>query len=371
MASKVSLSIKLLIIPFVLIGGVFMGLQFMRPVVTVDAAWIDVAVDAIPGTVTVRSKQETQLKSDVGGRVAETFLEIGKRVSEGDVLVQIDTGDVEIELNRLKNELDAIERKIEVGSQIRYSLIDAQEKLEGSERLLTRGSLSEAEFEKQKRNVQQIEDRMALEELQNQQQLDKLQNQLMVRERQKGKMTIRAPINCIIADVFAFRGDLIGGGAPIAKIISPVKVVEARISQEDMGGLTVGEQASVRFLGYGDELHSAEVVKILPVADADTQRYVVHLGVEVEPDRLVPGITGEVSIVLDQRENAIVIPRRALIGNEVYIVDDGVVEVRAVTRGFVGLNKVEILEGVTEGEWVVTSNLDRLRSGDRVRIRED
>ena len=144
----------------------------MRPVVTVDAAWIDVAVNAIPGTVTVRSKQETQLKSDVGGRVAETFLEIGKKVSEGDVLVQIDTGDIEIELDRLRNELDAIKRKIEVGSQIRYSLIDAQENWRVSQRLLNRGGLSEAEFEKQKREVQQIEDRIALEELQNQKELD-------------------------------------------------------------------------------------------------------------------------------------------------------------------------------------------------------
>jgi len=371
MASKVSFSIKLLIVPAVLIGGVLIGLRFMRPFVTVDTAWIDTAVDAIPGTVTVRSKQETQLKSDVGGRVAETFLEIGKKVEEGEVLVRIDTGDIEIELDRLGKELDAIKRKIEVGSQIRYSLIDAQEKLEGSERRFTRGSLSEAEFEKQTRDVQQIEDRIALEELKNQQDLAKLENQLMVGERRKEKMTIRAPIDCIIAEVFAFRGDLIGGGAPIAQIISPVKVVEARISQEDMAGLTVGQRSSVRFLGYGDELHGAEVVKILPVADADTQRYVVHLDVEVDPDRLIPGITGEVSIVLDQRENAVVIPRRALIGDEVYIVMDGVIEVRAVTRGFVGLNKVEILEGLTEGERVVTSNFDRLRSGDRVRIRED
>ena len=371
MAPKVSFSIKLLIIPIVLIGGVFVGLRFLRPVVPVYAAWIDVAVNAIPGTVTVRSKQETQLKSDVGGRVAETFLEIGKKVREGDVLVRIDTGDIEIELDRLKSELEAIKRKIEVGSQIRYSLIDAQEKLEDSERLFTQGRLSEAEFEKQERNVQQIEDRLALEDLQNQQQLDQLQNQLMVRERQKGKMTIRAPIDCIIAEVYAFRGDLIGSGGPIAKIISPVKVVEARISQEDMGGLTVGQKSSVRFLGYGDELYNAEVVKILPVADAETQRYVVHLGVEVDPDRLVPGITGEVTIVLDQREDAVVIPRRALIGNEVYIVNDGMVEVRTVTRGLVGLNRVEILEGLAEGEQVVTSNFDRLRSGDRVRIRED
>jgi RND family efflux transporter MFP subunit len=371
MASTVSISAKFLVVLALLIGGVFVGLRFLRPVVSVGSAWVDTAVRAIPGTVTVRAKQETQLKSDVGGRVAETFLEIGRKVSEGEVLVVINTDDIEIEINRLRNELDALRRKIEVGSQTRYTLIDAQLNLEESERLLKRGSLPAVEFEKKKRAVQQIEDRIALEELQNQQQLDSMENNLMVRERQKEKMTILAPIDCIIADVVAFRGDLIGAGAPIAQIISPVKVVEARISQEDMRGLTLGQKASVCFLGYGDELYKAEVVKILPVADADTQRYIVHLSVEVDPDLLVPGITGEVSIVIDQRENAIVVPRRAVIGNEIYIVKDGVIEVRTITRGFIGLNKIEILEGVSEGERVVTSNYDHLRSGDRIRILED
>lgn len=367
---RASIWIKILVVIALVAVAALVGLRMLRPVVAVDAAWVDTAVNAIPGTVTVRSHQTTEVKGEVGGRVLESHLEIGDRVKEGEVLVQIDTADLEIEITKLRNDIEATNRRIEIGSQTIYTLIDAEERYEGAVRAHQRGSLSSADLGKQQRAVQQIKDKIALEELRNQEQLKGLENQLSVRERQLEKMTIRAPIDCIIADVFAFRGDLIGGGAAIARIISPVKLVEARINQEDMAGLKVGQRSSVRFIGYGTKLYNAEVVKILPVADETTQRYIIHLDVDVDPDLLIPGITGEVSIVIDQHENAVVIPRRSLIGEEVYLVVDGVIEVRKVVSGFVGLNKVEIVSGIEPGERVVIENFDRLRPGDRVRVRD-
>lgn len=365
---KTPVWIKILVVLAIVAGAAFAFRYFLRPVVSVVAAWVDTAVDAIPGTVTVRSRQDTEIKGEVGGRVLESDLEIGARYAEGDVLVQIDTADLEIEIDKLRKNLEAVARRIEIGSETRYSLIDAEERYEGAVRAHQRGSLSNADLGKQERAVQQIKDKIALEELRNQEQLTSLENTLSVRERQLEKMTIRAPIDCIITDVYAFRGDLIGGAAPIARIISPVKLVEARISQEDMAGLEIGQRSSVRFIGYGSKMYGAQVVKILPVADEETQRYIIHLEVDVDPDLLIPGITGEVSIVIAQRENAVVIPRRSLIGDEVYLLVDGVIEARQVEPGFTALNKVEIVSGLDAGELVVIENFDRLRPGDRVRV---
>jgi multidrug efflux pump subunit AcrA (membrane-fusion protein) len=42
-----------------------------------------------------------------------------------------------------------------------------------------------------------------------------------------------------------------------------------------------------------------------------------------------------------------------------------------VERGFISLNQVEVLSGLDEGERVVVEKLDRLRNGDRVRIKRD
>ena len=73
----------------------------------------------------------------------------------------------------------------------------------------------------------------------------------------------------------------------------------------------------MRFLSFGQEQYKGRVSKILPSADSATQRYTVFLDVFVPPDRaLVPGLTGEVSIIITQHTNAIIIPRRALVGQD-------------------------------------------------------
>ena len=73
-------------------------------------------------------------------------------------------------------------------------------------------------------------------------------------------------------------------------------------------------------------------------------------------------------MVLGSAPDAIVIPRRALLGNKVFVVSAGRVKAREVQIGFLGLNKVQIISGLEPGEHVVVENLDMVRTGGRVRV---
>ncbi len=94
------------------------------------------------------------------------------------------------------------------------------------------------------------------------------------------------------------------------------------------------------------------------------------LTVDVDAARevLVPGLTGEGYLIKNQRENAVRVPRRALVGNRVYVVENGKIDVRTVQAGFLSLNLAEILEGVEAGEQVVLEGQDLLRDGQSVTI---
>jgi len=164
-------------------------------------------------------------------------------------------------------------------------------------------------------------------------------------------------------------GDHIGREAPVATLISSTRTIEAKVSEENFAGIKVGQKASVRFLGYGSQLYSGSVVKVLPTANAETQRYVVHLSVDLPVEKLVPGLTGEVSIVLGERDAAAIIPRRALRGNEVFVVNGSTVELRKVQTGYLALNQAEIIGGLKVGERVIVEELDRFQAGDRVRVK--
>ena len=150
-------------------------------------------------------------------------------------------------------------------------------------------------------------------------------------------------------------------------LISTDRKVVARISEEDFAGIRLGQKASVRFLSYGNELYTASVSKILPTADPDTQRYEVFLNVDLPLELLIPGLTGEVSIVVGEHENTLIVPRRALFGTSLFVVKNGVVHLRKVSIGYIGLNEAEILDGVGEGERIIVDEIDRFRDGDHVR----
>lgn len=339
----------------------------LKPTAKVAVVEAGKAQSLVPGSVTVQAEYEMELKSEINGRVIKSELDPGKPVKAGAVLVQIDTGDLTLEIDQIQNEYETAKKRIAVGSAIALELESANESLQNFERLTKAGNYPAAELEKQRRLVKQIEQRLALEEVFNTQQLATYENTLKVKRRQLEKMTITAPFDGVVSEVFARPGDLISGGAPIAVLIATSRTVEAKISEENFSGIQEGQRAFVRFLVYGDWQYDATVSKILPTADPTTQRYIVHLDVKIDAEKLVPGITGEVSIIVGERQSKANIPRRALFGSNVYVVEDGEVQLRAVKVGYVSNILVEILEGLEAGEEVIVDQLDLFREGQNVR----
>ncbi len=361
-------SIRLLIGAALVAGAVWGTMFLLRPVALVVAATRGIAVRNVTGSVEVKAEFANELKSEVGGRVAQSMLDVGKRVYRGDLLVLLDPGDVDLEIERIKNEIVAARRKVELGSTLRADVLNARDTFGVLERQAAAGAYPQVELEKQRRSMQQLEQRMELDEVNLKLALETLQNQLRAKEREKSKMTIISPSDGVITAVYARVGDLIGGNSPIATVIATTRTVEAKLSEENFAAVKLGQKASVRFLTFGNDQYNATVTKILPAADPQTQRYTVFLEVVLPEGRvLAPGLTGEVSIVISERANAVIVPRRALVGEYVYVATGGKLERRRIEKGYESLNQVEILKGVAVDDLVVVEQLDRYRDGDRVR----
>ena len=80
----------------------------------------------------------------------------------------------------------------------------------------------------------------------------------------------------------------------------------------------------------------------------------------------MPGLTGEVNVIVGSREAQALVPRRALFGNNIYVVEGGRVRLRKVEVGYVSLNIAEITSGLAAGDLVIVEELDKYRDGDRV-----
>ena len=328
------------------------------------------AVNSVPGTLVIRAEYEQPLVSEIAGRVIEKDfnLDPGKQVKKGDVLCRIDRPDTPLEIENIESEESALKRRIEVGSLTELERQTAREALDQYERMYKLGSVSEADIIKQRRAYKAMEIKVENDKISSQASLSSYINQLKVKRRIVEKMTITAQFDGVVSAVFVHPGALINANTSLATLITINRVVEAKISQENFAGIALGQNAIVRFLGHEEDIFDAKIVKIMPTAEADTQRYIVHLDVNVKGrnELLVPGLTGEASIVVGERDAEALVPRRAVFGNGIYVVEDGRVKRRKVELGYVSLNIVEVIKGLKAGELVIVEDIDKYREGDRV-----
>src|SRR5665213_784392 len=100
--ARFPLSLKIVAALALLGAGAYAFLLYSRPTALVETVVGGEAVDAKPGSVTVKEEYSMQMKSQVAGRVLsrDYHLDPGMKIKEGDILVQLDPGDVEIEITQ-------------------------------------------------------------------------------------------------------------------------------------------------------------------------------------------------------------------------------------------------------------------------------
>lgn len=364
------LVIKILLPVVFFVGAVVWFVHSLTPTAVVAMVERGDAVRAVPGSVEVLAAQVMDVKGEGQGRVLSSILEVGAEVEAGELLVQLDSGDLDIELERALFELKAAEDNLTLGSKHRFSLENAKEKLADHRRKFENGSVSSSIVEAHERALSRIEDTMAREKTSEELRINQMKNRIQILEREIAQRKIIAPVSGTVTAVHAFEGDLIGESQTVGRMISRNRDVAVKIGEENFAGLEVGQPARVKFLGYGNAIYDATVLKVLPVADATTRRYTVHLDVEIAEEKLFPGLTGEARITIDERAGSLVLPLVALEGNSrVLKVEGKTVRVAPVVTGYRNLASVEILQGLEEGDLVVVENLELFKDGDKVRVK--
>ncbi|MGH7994989.1 MAG: efflux RND transporter periplasmic adaptor subunit [Opitutaceae bacterium] len=361
-----------ILVAALVVAGADYALRVIQPVAIVEPVVSGPAIDAKAGSVTVSEEYSMDLKSELGGRLlAKDFnLEPGNRVNAGQILAQLDATDLRLALQRSQIDFTAMEDRFKTDRTDELNLEAAKKDLANYRIELSQGRISQADYDKRELAYRLEEQGEKLDEISRTHDLAAARNGLEIQRNQIGKMTVRAPFDGVIKAVYAHPGDLIGAGTPIATLITLKKVVKGEISDEDFARIRPGQSASVIFIPYGNFIFGAKVTKILPTADPATQRHMIYLDVDIDPAKLVPGISGEVSVVVARREARTIVPRRAVFsydGDSVYVVRDGVVRRRSVVKGFVWAKGVEILQGLEPGEQVIVEGLEDYRDGERVR----
>ncbi len=342
----------------------------LQPEAVVAEARRGTAFNAVTGTVEVFSDLDMRLKTERHGRLIEVKANVGDVVKKGDVVAQQESRLLDLRIESLKLRLAAARERQALRSPREFDIETAEREAEAvrlsvEANQAPRSRLEQVERELEKQRVFHELDRIGQRE-----QIALLENELAQLELERDLLTVEAAFDGEVIEQFRFAGDILGPNTNLVRVVAPGRFLELTLNEEDYFGVERDQRVTVRLASYPDRQFEGRVDLLAGAADPAEKTRKVTVRVDDDEGLLAPGLTGEALLYKDTREDAVLVPRRALLGNRVFVLVDGRVEVRRVTPGFLGLDRAEIVEGIEPGDIVVVENQSLLREGGRARARE-
>ncbi|KAF0095185.1 MAG: RND family efflux transporter MFP subunit [Puniceicoccaceae bacterium 5H] len=350
----------------IVVAAWFLVGYLLRPTVLVVEAQKGTAVNAITGNINVAAQTDINVRSEGYGKIIEKPVSAGDFVKQGDVLTRQDATQTERKLDAYRVQLKAAEALEKLPQTERYDLENLHEQQEAAEVAVNVGQRSTVELERLNREVEKTENLAERTRIELEKNVDYLKAQISLLELDLEQLTVTAPFDGQIVAIYRYPGDLVHQATDLMRLVSNNRRVEMIISEEDFVGVELGQLVRVHLASRPNEEFSGKVSWISPVANTADKTRMIWVDVDAPIDVLAPGLTGEGYLVKAERSDTVIIPRRALIGSEVYVVNNGKVEIRQVRPGFLSLNKAEILEGIEPGELVIAEGQADLKTGDAV-----
>jgi HlyD family secretion protein len=151
--------------------------------------------------------------------------------------------------------------------------------------------------------------------------------------------------------------------------------VKAPFDEANFGRIQVGDKVRVSVDAYRGEEFPGEVSYIAPIVSRNmdlSRTFEVEIFIEEGKEKLITGMSADVIVITDEKEDVLLVPTEALIREEeAYVIKDGRAEKRLITVGIGNWLVREVLDGIKEGDTLITSiALKELTDGCKVNIVE-
>lgn len=285
---------------------------------------------------TLMADQSINIRSELRGKVEQIHFTDGQDVKTGDLIVVIESGEVEAELRSLQEQLAL-----------------AKTQADRLQNLFKTGSVtaSERDDAASRREVLRAE-------------AERLQVRL-------AKARITAPFDGTLGLRNISTGDLIEADTLITTLQTVANLtVDFSVPERFLSLVQPHTELSLRVAGH-EQPFTAIVRAIDPRVDIATRTLTVRADVDNPERKLLPGNYARVELV-SRNDAALVVPSIAVLQSldavSVFTVEDGIAVRHAVQTGHRDENRVEILEGLEPGVEIITSGIQAVRDGQRVTI---
>lgn len=294
---------------------------------------------------------KAEVKSKVSGTITDIRVEEGQKVSTGDVLAVIEP---DVGQANIISQIESTLRKAEVNVK------QTEREFNRKKELFEEGLIAQDELEEAEENlsIARIEYSTALEQL-----------KLLGAGGSASLYKVRAPTPGVIIEKRMEKGEMAIGtssytGGSILFVIGDLEqlVVKAEINEVDIGKIREGHPVEITVDAFPKELLNGEITMISPSARDKDGVKVFDIRIEiVSPNPLLkPGMTANIDISAEKRENVLVVPIESIFTRKekdvVYARRNAEWVREEVAVGINDLDKVEIVSGLAEGDTIALEN---------------
>lgn len=327
------------------------------PPVTVATAELAPFTRALRMTGTVTSERNAALSPRVSGLVAKVHVDAGDRVTAGQVLIELDAA-----LGRL-----ALERAAAGLEEARARLAETERLYQQAAELVEKNFFPETQL-----HAADAERRVAAAAV----------SRLEAEQRQQGELVRRhdvvAPFPGVVSRRLTDAGEWVETGTPVLELVDTGRLrVDVQVPQEQYRALMTGSSADVMIDPLPGRVLKGKVVARVPVNDPAARTFLARIEVAGGEGIMTPGMSAQVVFALRGAENAVTVPRDAIVRRQdgstrVWIVNDAdsTVSERRVELVRSLQRTVEVRSGLAAGAKVVVRGNETLREGQKVRIVE-
>lgn len=331
-------------------------------------------ISAVYASGSVEPRNQYQVFAPAGGILNQKLVDAGDSVQQGQPLFVISQETSDLQLQNAEQRLRTARRNASENSPI---LRDLRLQIEAKKEQYSNDSVTYARHQNlinNKATSQAALDQARLQFLSSrsiyqaaitnyEQQKDDLQAQLseaqinyQLAAEEKGNTVVKSRLNGKVYQTYMREGEMVTLNQPLAEVgDEDAFILELLVDERDIAKLEPGMTVLFTSDILPDTTLEAKVSKIYPYMNDENRSFRVDAELNPMGFKLFDGASVEANIIVSQKENALVIPRTALIGEDsVMIEEDGEARKVKITKGIENMEMVEVLSGLSENTKLIT-----------------
>ena len=344
---KIIIAIGLLIIVAIvalkIIGGAGSTDQRKQssPIVKVEQPHRETILNKLKFTGDVTPIQQANIFSKISGNLEKVYADMGSYVQKGQLLAQIDTTEIYQQFQQMSATYQNAKLTYQRNKDLSEQNLIAKQDLDNAEAAMKVGS---ANFEAAKIRLDYAR--------------------------------ITAPFSGFITKRFLDPGALVtSNNATMFTLmdLNAMKII-VNVLEKDIPLAKIGKKASITVDAFPGKEFYGSVARISEAVDLSTRTMAVEVDIPNTERLLKPGMFASVTIVVNERKNAITVPTQAILkdakGFFLYIVNDKTAKRITINLGIEQDSRIEILSGLNGNENIITTGQQFVKDGGQVIIQQ-